>query len=97
MKNIAAQIRHFIVENFLFGNDENLSNDTSFLDEGIIDSTGVLELVTFIEENFAIKIRDDELVPENLDSISNITKFVQTKKTAPQHEKYTQHIEEVSN
>jgi len=94
---IADQIRHFVVENFLFGNDDDLTDDTSFLDEGIIDSTGVLELVTFMEEKFSIKIEDNELTPENLDSISNIKKFVQTKKTAAQHEKSTQRIEKVSN
>ncbi len=73
------KIRTFIVENFLFGNDEKLANDTSFLDEGIIDSTGILELVSFIEEDFNIKVADDELVPENLDSINNVVAYLERK------------------
>ena len=85
MKYITAQIRKFIVENYLFGYDEELADDVSFLDEGIIDSTGVLELVSFIEDNFCFKIEDDELIPENLDSINNIAKFI-LNKTTPETE-----------
>ena len=73
-------IRTFIIENFLFEEDENLKEDTSFLENGIIDSTGVLELVMFIEETYGITVDDDEIVPENLDCISNIAKFIQRKK-----------------
>jgi len=79
MENTSKKVRQFIVENFLFGNDENLNNDTSFLEEGIIDSTGVLELVTFLEEAFDIQVDDEELIPENLDSITNVTNFIQAK------------------
>lgn len=79
MKYIVAQIRQFIVENFLFGNDEELTEEISFLDEGIIDSTGVLELISFIENNFCFKIEDDELIPGNLDSINNIATFILSK------------------
>lgn len=76
MKN---KIRDFIVENFLFGDAEGLSDDASFLDEGIIDSTGVLELVTFFEETFSIHVEDDEMVPENLDSINRAASYIQSK------------------
>ncbi len=76
------KIKSFIVENFLFGNDDGLENDTSFLEEGIIDSTGVLELITFLEEEFSIVVDDDELVPENLDSIDNVAAFVIRKQTS---------------
>jgi acyl carrier protein len=79
MKSIAGRIRRFIVENFLFGSDEELTDEASFLDQGIIDSTGVLELVTFLEETFYIQIDDEELIPENLDSIINVSKFVSSK------------------
>ncbi|MGD9364674.1 MAG: acyl carrier protein [Desulfobacteraceae bacterium] len=79
MQNTSELIRQFIVDNFMFGNDEGLTDDTSFLDEGIIDSTGVLELVAFIEENFSIRVADEELVPENLDSINNVTNYIQKK------------------
>lgn len=73
------KIRTFIVENFLFGQDEGLKDDTSFLDGGIIDSTGILELVNFLEEQFAIKVDDEELVPENLDSINNVVGYLEKK------------------
>ena len=79
MSENSLKIREFIVENFLFGNDEGLENGTSFLDEGIIDSTGVLELVNFLEETFEITIDDEELIPENLDSIDNVTRFLEKK------------------
>jgi len=77
--DLTATIRQFIIENFLFEEDNNLKEDTSFLENGIIDSTGVLELVMFIEETYDISVDDDEIVPENLDSISNITKYIQRK------------------
>ncbi len=79
MSDNTTRIKTFIVENFLFGNDDGLDNDTSFLDEGIIDSTGVLELVTYLEETFGISVDDEELVPENLDSITNIANYLDRK------------------
>ena len=72
-------IHGFIVENFLFGDGEQLTNETSFLDSGIIDSTGILELITFLEETYNIAIEDDELIPENLDSLNNVVKFIGQK------------------
>ncbi len=72
-------IHEFIVENFLFGDGEQLTNETSFLDSGIIDSTGILELITFLEETYNIKIEDDELIPENLDSLNSVAKFIEQK------------------
>ncbi len=79
MNQITETVRQFIVENFLFGNDSELADNTSFMDEGIIDSTGVLELVTFIEETFLISIEDNELITENLDSIQNVVTFIMRK------------------
>jgi len=79
MSEAKEKVRAFIVENFMFGNDENLSDDTSFLGEGIIDSTGVLELVDFLEETFSIKVDDEELIPENLDSINNLVAYLSRK------------------
>ena len=72
-------VRTFIIQNFLFGRTETIGDDQSFLESGIIDSTGILELVTFLEHTYHIQIGDEELVPENLDSINNIAKFLQTK------------------
>ena len=72
-------VRHFVVENFLFGDGEQLKEDTSFLETGIIDSTGILELVMFLEETYSVKIEDDELIPENLDNLRNIAQFLKKK------------------
>ena len=72
-------VRHFVVENFLFGDGELLKEDTSFLERGIIDSTGILELVMFLEETYNMKIEDDELIPENLDNLQYIARFVERK------------------
>lgn len=73
------RVRAFIVENFLFGSEDGLEDDSSFLDEGIIDSTGILELVSFLEEEFGIAVEDEELIPENLDSIANVTAYLEKK------------------
>ncbi|MBN1847931.1 MAG: acyl carrier protein [Deltaproteobacteria bacterium] len=79
MNETKDKIRTFIVDNFLFGNEEGLKDDTSFLDGGIIDSTGILELVSFIEETFSISVDDEELIPENLDSIDNVVAYLERK------------------
>ncbi len=77
--DIEQSVRGYIVENFLLGDAGDFTNTQSLLDEGVIDSTGVLELVMFLEENHAINVADDEMVPENLDSVSNIAGFVRRK------------------
>lgn len=79
MNQLKDKIRQFIVENFLFGQDNGLKDDASFLDEGIIDSTGILELVSFLEEEFSISVEDEELIPENLDSIMNVVAYLERK------------------
>lgn len=77
------KIRKFIVENFLFGEAQaGLTDDDSFLEKGIIDSTGILELVAFLEESFGIKIEDEELIPENLDSFNSLIGFINKKQSA---------------
>jgi acyl carrier protein len=77
---VQTQLRKFIVDNFLMGQDsDTLRDDTSFLEEGVIDSTGVLELVAFLEENYGIKVEDEELIPENLDSIRNLGEYLARK------------------
>lgn len=83
MGSIGVEVRRYIMDNFLFGRtDIEVSSDASFLDLGIIDSTGVLELVTFLEDTYQIKIEDDELVPANLDSLDGISRFVEAKRAA---------------
>ena len=81
MSDMKDKIRLFIVENFLFGKDEDLTDDSSFLEEGIIDSTGILELVSYLEEEFSISVDDEELIPENLDSIKNVVGYLEKKVT----------------
>lgn len=71
------EIRSFVASNFLFGQDTPLGDEDSLLDQGIVDSTGVLELVSFLEMRFGIKVQDSDLVPENLDSIGNVARFVE--------------------
>lgn len=73
------QIRKFIVENFLFGDDQDLNEDTSLLDSGIVDSTGILELIEFIGDSFSVTVEDEEMLPENLDSINNIFNYLARK------------------
>ena len=79
MTEIRDRVRAFVVENFLFGEEEGLKDDTSLLEEGIIDSTGILELVSFLEEEFTIIIEDEELIPENLDSINYVVGYLERK------------------
>jgi acyl carrier protein len=80
MQTIRHEIRAFIIENFLFGQaDSPLGPGDSFLEGGILDSTGVLELVGFLEERFAITVADDEMIPDNLDSVERVAQFVERK------------------
>jgi acyl carrier protein len=85
MHNLEQQVRRFVIDNFPFGRvGDGLSNDASLLDQGIIDSTGVLELVTFLEETYDIKVEDEELTPANLDSITRLVNFLE-RKLQPSH------------
>jgi acyl carrier protein len=76
---VQREVREFVIQNFLFGQGDSLADAESFLESGIIDSTGVLELVGFLEERFVISIEDQELVPANLDSVDRVTRFVERK------------------
>jgi len=78
--NLQTEVKRFILQNYLFSTDESLLSDTdSLMQKGIVDSTGVLELVMFLEERYGIKVLDDELVPANLDSVASIVAFVEGK------------------
>ncbi|HEQ98417.1 MAG TPA: acyl carrier protein [candidate division Zixibacteria bacterium] len=77
--DIAVKVENFIKENFVFDNSKNLESDQSLLDTGVIDSTGVLSLIMFLEETFEISINDEELVPANLDSVNKIANFMEKK------------------
>ena len=77
LKTIAQPIRAFIQEQFLFGyEEEDFPDDMSFLEHGIIDSLGILELISFIEAQFEIKVQDEEILPENMDSIDGLCQFI---------------------
>ncbi len=83
MDEIKNKVREYLVENFLFGDTEaQLEDDQSLIDSGVIDSTGVLELITFLESEFGIAVEDDEVLPENLDSINNIAAYIERKTKA---------------
>ena len=76
--NYSKDVRDFVVSNFLF-EAATLQDDTSFLDSGTVDSTGVLELVMFLEKTYRLKIATDEIKPDNLDSINRVVRFVTSK------------------
>ena len=76
------QIRAYIVENFLLGQNDGFGDEESLLEAGIIDSTGVLEIVGFLEKTFTIELEDEDLVPENLDSFRSLAAFVDRKLAA---------------
>jgi len=80
--SIENKVKTYILENYLFTDDMSaLGNEESFIEKGIIDSTGIMEVIFFLEQEFGITVEDEEMLPENLDSVSNIFAFV-TKKTA---------------
>lgn len=73
-------LRTFILENYLFTDDQSqLNNDDSFLKTGILDSMGILELVSYLDEELSVKVEPDEMVPENLDSINNLLAYIKRK------------------
>ena len=81
MQNIKDQVRSFIEDNFMMGSTAiKLAETDSFMERHIIDSTGFIELVTFLEETFSIKVEEEEMVPENLDSLERIAHYVQRKR-----------------
>ena len=80
--NRKDEIRNFVVTTFLLGDAGQLRDETSFLEQGIIDSTGILELVMFLEETYSIKVAQEDMLPENLDSINSIDAFLARKVAA---------------
>jgi acyl carrier protein len=80
---ITTKVQAFIVDNFLFGDAAPLSSDAdSFIQKGILDSTGILELIQFIEGEFGITVQDSETLPENLDSLAAVTAYIQRKRAS---------------
>ncbi len=70
------QVRKFIIDNFFYGAETDIAPETSFLGSNIVDSTGILEIVSFLQDTYNITIGDDEMLPENLDSLKNIEQFL---------------------
>jgi len=86
MESLNQALRTFIIDNFLFGDASGrftFSDEDSFQERGIVDSTGVLELVCHLQERYGIVIDDEELVPDNLDSVSRVVRFVERKRREP--------------
>ena len=80
--NYAAKVREFVIANFLFGSAGELKDDASFLDSGVVDSTGILELIMFLESTYGIRVEPDEMRPENLDSVEKVSAFLILKLSA---------------
>lgn len=80
---IRTRIREFIQANFLLGQaGSGFKDSDSFLDSGIVDSTGVLEIVEFLQDSWGVKVRDEHMVPENLDSIDNLVRYIRSSAAA---------------
>ena len=80
MSDIKQELRAYIAENFIVSATATLADDASLLDSGVVDSTGFIELISFLEEHFGIQVKDEEMVPENLDSIANLEAYVTRKR-----------------
>lgn len=73
-------LRNYIIENFFFGEEENIADNAPLFENGLIDSTGILELVCFIEETFAVEVKDEELIPANFSTLQTIETFLKQKR-----------------
>lgn len=79
--SLNQEIKQFILRNYLFTDDDSaLSSEDSLMQKGIVDSTGILELVNHIEDTYKVKVADEEMVPENLDSVTNIVNYIGRKR-----------------
>jgi acyl carrier protein len=86
MQDIKSAVHKFLLDNFLMGDDIVIAEQASFMKERILDSSGFMELVMFLEDTYGIKVGDAELLPENLDSLTNVDAFVRRKQSsAAQH------------
>lgn len=80
MQDIKHQVRSYLLDNFLMGAvEQDIQDDTSFMEAHILDSTGFIELISYLEEQFGIRVNDEEMIPENLDSLRSIEHFVLSK------------------
>jgi acyl carrier protein len=79
-QDVRRQIRSFLEENFLFGQEYSLTDSDSFLDAGILDSTGILQLIGFLATTYSVTVEDEEVTPDNLDSIEKISAYLHRKR-----------------
>ena len=80
MHDTKATVRKYLLDNFVMGGDVEIRDETSFMASHVLDSTGFIELISFIEETFGLRITDEEMLPENLDSLDAIEAFVARKR-----------------
>lgn len=84
MTTLETQIKQFVLDNFLFGGDvAAIDDELSFMASGTIDSLGVLELIGFVEETYGIEVLDEDVLPENFDSVRNLANYIRAKTTSP--------------
>jgi acyl carrier protein len=84
MQDVKNTVRQFLLDNFLLGGHATIDDDSSFMEDHILDSTGFIELITFVEEAFGIVVEDEEMVPENFDSLLNVERYVVRKRIGTQ-------------
>lgn len=81
MNQIKQEVRQFVVDNFFFGDsNDHFADDDSFLETGVVDSMGILRLITFVEQTYAVSVHQEELVMDNWDSVERIARFVESKR-----------------
>lgn len=80
MQDVKQTVRKFLLDNFAMGGGVTIADDTSFMEEHVLDSTGFIELITFIEETFGIAVDDEDMLPENFDSLANIEAYLARKR-----------------
>ena len=82
MHDVRPVVREYLLDNFLMGSNASIADDASYIKGHVLDSSGIMELIMFLEEAFGIKVDDAELIPANLDSLNNINVFVARKRAA---------------
>jgi acyl carrier protein len=83
VEDVIAKVRSFLLDNFVMGGDTVIGDDTSFMESHILDSTGFIELISYIEEEFGVQVGDEEMLPENFDSLASIQRYLARKRAAP--------------
>jgi acyl carrier protein len=83
MEDVQQRVKRFVMENFFVSDPSEIGDDTSLIATGMVDSTGMLEVITFLESEFGVRVRDQEMVPGNLETIGRISAFVERKRAAP--------------